>query len=59
PGAAPAGPPREAALPPTPPSLRAVPPLVAEAEQVGPFTVVPPSVQVEQVDEGPEPPTQS
>ncbi|MCW2499141.1 MAG: hypothetical protein JWN87_817, partial [Frankiales bacterium] len=48
----------EAALPPTPPSLRAVPPLVAEAEQVGPFTVAPPPVQVEQVDEGPEPPTQ-
>jgi hypothetical protein len=50
--AAPAGPPREA----PPPALRAVPPLSTDPEPVGPFTVVPPPVTVEQVDDGPEPP---
>ena len=55
----PAGPPHEAPLAPTPPSLRAVPPLSGEPEPVGPFTVAPPPVQLEQVDDGPEPPTQT
>ncbi len=52
--AAPSGPPREATAP--PPSLRAVPSLSVEPEPVGPFTVVPPTGRVEQVDDGPEPP---
>ncbi len=55
---APSGPPKEAPLSATPPSLRAVPPLSVEPQPMGPFTVVPPPVQLEQVDEGPEPPTQ-
>jgi hypothetical protein len=50
---APAGPPREAA-----PGLRAVPPLSADPERVGPFTAAPPPVTVEQVDDGPEPPSE-
>jgi DivIVA domain-containing protein len=56
---APSGPPQEMPLPPTPPSLRAVPPLTMAPEPMGPFTVVPPPVQLEQVDDGPEPPSQS
>ncbi|MCW2673752.1 MAG: DivIVA family protein [Frankiales bacterium] len=51
--AAPAGPPREAH------GLRAVPPLSTGAEPVGPFTVVPPPVTVEQVEDGPEPPAET
>jgi len=39
-------------------SLRAVPPLSTEPEPMGPFTVVPPPVPAEQIDEGSEPPTQ-
>jgi DivIVA domain-containing protein len=59
-GPAPSGPPHQTPAahisPPAP--LRAVPPLSVEPEPMGPFTVVPPPVQIEQVDEGPEPPTQ-
>jgi DivIVA domain-containing protein len=51
---APGGPPREA----LPPTLRAVPPLSTDPEPLGPFTVVPPPVTVEQVDDGPEPPAE-
>ncbi|MCU1624615.1 MAG: DivIVA family protein [Frankiales bacterium] len=51
---APGGPPREA----LPPTLRAVPPLSTDPEPMGPFTVVPPPVTVEQVDDGPEPPAE-
>ena len=32
--------------------VTAVPPLSVEPEPMGPFTVVPPPVQLEQVDEG-------
>ena len=61
--AAPSAPPREAApLRPAedPPALRAVPPLQSTSggEAIGPFTVVPPSIFSEQLDEGPEPPTE-
>ena len=55
----PSGPPQQAPPAAVPPALRAVPPLSREPEPVGPFTVVPPSVLLEQVDEGPEPPSQS
>ncbi len=50
-GSAPSGPPREA-------GLRTVPPLQPDPapEPIGPFTIVPPSVFAEQLDEGPEPP---
>ncbi len=50
-GQPPVGPPREA-------GLRAVPPLEPDKapEPIGPFTIVPPSVFAEQLDEGPEPP---
>jgi hypothetical protein len=45
-----------------PPSLRSVPPLTATTaagpEPVGPFTVVSPLGVHEQVDDGPEPPTE-
>ena len=58
----PSAPPREAAPRPVedPPQLRAVPPLqtTTGAESIGPFTVVPPSIFTEQLDEGPEPPTE-
>ncbi|MCU1588532.1 MAG: hypothetical protein JWN31_2025, partial [Frankiales bacterium] len=50
----PSGPPLEA----PPPTLRAVPPLSTDPEPLGPFTVVPPPLTVEQVDDGPEPPTE-
>jgi DivIVA domain-containing protein len=52
----PAGPPREA----DGPTLRAVPPLQTSAgpEPIGPFTIVPPSVFSEQLDDGPEPPAE-
>ena len=55
----PSGPPREASAAAIPPPLRAVPPLSREPEPMGPFTVFPPPVVLEQVDEGPEPPAQS
>jgi DivIVA domain-containing protein len=52
----PSGPPREA----DGPTLRAVPPLQTSAgpEPIGPFTIVPPSVFSEQLDDGPEPPAE-
>ncbi len=55
----PSGPPQEAPGVAVPPALRAVPPLSREPEPMGPFTVVPASVVLEQVDDGPEPPSQS
>jgi hypothetical protein len=51
----PEGPPREAE-----PPLRAVPPLQTSmgAEPIGPFTIVPPSSFMEELDDGPEPPAE-
>ena len=52
----PSGPPREAESP----ALRAVPPLQSPgaADPIGPFTIVPPSIFSEQLDDGPEPPAE-
>jgi hypothetical protein len=49
----PDGPPREAESP----TLRAVPPLQA-TDPIGPFTIVPPSSFIEELDDGPEPPAE-
>jgi hypothetical protein len=56
PPVAPTAPPREAETP----ALRVVPPLQTSTgpEPIGPFTIVPPSIFSEQLDEGPEPPAE-